>query len=524
VRQQHRHTQQRLPAPAHISALRAGSARLGALLERLAPLQEPEAALRLACYLGALALFNLLTMLRYLGIELYGRIYSVVVLASLGAALTLLFVACRSTAPRPLRALLPHGRILVVAGLAWTLWASSYSIADIARYPATLTRVEYYWNDAIAMTDCSTDLFVHGHNPYTDFSLGDCFTRLHMDGRFTTPLEAGAFAGVDYPRHDLERVLFGVAQAGHVQHPAEFESYVSYPAGSFLLPALFYALGWREMSVFYIACLAAAYLLLAWRAPPQLRPWLLPIALSNVITWDYAIHGYSEGLVVLLTLAAWMTWRRPWSSAVLMGLAVTTRQDAWFFALFYAVLILRVGGWRDVARRVGVMVAVFVATNAPFFAQSPAAWLTGVLGPVRDPMYYGGQGLIVLVQGGWLPLWPRPVYTAMEGVALLVCLAVYARICRRHPGAGLALALVPLVFAWRSLFVYFYLPLSILCLWPLIDDLREGRTSGVQRIIARVVARRAGAGGARPPPVVAAIARPLRSSRGGELPARGGAD
>ena len=445
-------------------------ARHASLLERLVPLHE-EAALRLACYLAGAALFSVLTILRYLGAAPSGRVYDATVCAFLCCALALLFLACRSTVPRRLRALLPYSRALAAVGLIGAVGASCYSVVNIASYPAILTHTEHYWNDAIAMTDCSTDLFVHGHNPYVDFSLGDCFTRLHMDGRFTTPLQAGQFSDY-YPPHDVERLLFALLQQGHLQHPPEFESYVSYPAGSFLLPALFYSLGWREMSTFYIAWLVAAYALLAWRAPPRLRPWLIPIALANVVVWDYAIRGYSEGLVIFLILAAWASRRRPWLLAVLMGLAATTREDSWFFALFYLVLVLRTSGWRDAARRLGVIAAIVVATNAPFFVQSPSDWLNGILGPVRDPMYHGGQGLIELVQGGWLPLWPRGVYTALELGALVVCLAVYARICRRHPGTGLALALVPLVFAWRSLFVYFYLPLPILCLWPLLDDLK----------------------------------------------------
>ncbi len=461
------------------------------------PLHE-EAALRLACYLAGVALFSVITILHYLNITLTGRAYGATIVVLLCGALALLFLACRSTVPRRLRVLLPYSRALAAVGLIGTVGASCYSVVNIAEYPAILTHTEHYWNDAIAMTDCSTDLFVHGHNPYVDFSLGDCFARLHMDGRFTTPLQAGRFAHY-YPPHNVERRLFAQQQQGHMQHPAEFESYVSYPAGSFLLPAIFYALGWREMSTFYIAWLVAAYALLAWRAPPRLRPWLVPIALANVVVWDYAIRGYSEGLVIFLILAAWATRRRPWLSAVLMGLAATTREDSWFFALFYMVLVLRTGGWRDAARRLGVIAAIVVVTNAPFFVRAPSDWLNGILGPVRDPMYHGGQGLIVLVQGGWLPLWPRGVYTALELTALVVCLAVYARICRRHPGAGLALALVPLVFAWRSLFVYFYLPLPILCLWPLLDDLKahsarylvpakERRSAGYARDTAEAVA------------------------------------
>src|SRR5258705_8245811 len=45
----------------------------------------------------------------------------------------------------------------------------------------------------------------------------------------------------------------------------------------------------------------------------------------------------------------------------------------------------------------------------------------------------------------------------MEGVCALVCLAVARRSRRTSPEIGVVLALVPLFFAWRSLFSYFFL-------------------------------------------------------------------
>ena len=250
------------------------------------------------------------------------------------------------------------------------------SLDHIAHFPTELGRPRHYWNDAIAMTDCSTRLVLQGQNPYTDFSLADCFARLHMTGKFSTPLRAGVFAHVRiYPTDRAQIRVLEMAGRQHVQHPAEFESYLSYPAGAFLLPAPFYALGWHEMSTFYIAWIVLAYLLLAWWAPWRLRPWLAPLALANLAYWDYAIHGFSEGLVVFPILAGWVTRRRAWLSAVLMGVAIATRQDAWLFALFYAILIGRTCGWRDAARRLAMMVALFGLANGPFVLWSPTAWI-----------------------------------------------------------------------------------------------------------------------------------------------------
>jgi hypothetical protein len=108
----------------------------------------------------------------------------------------LLFLACRATIPHLLRWLLPYSRGLAVCGLVGALWLSVYSLDDIAHFHRDLARPNRSWTDAIAMTDCATHLVLHGRNPYSAFSLVDCFSRLHLDGRFSTPLQAGAFAHV----------------------------------------------------------------------------------------------------------------------------------------------------------------------------------------------------------------------------------------------------------------------------------------------------------------------------------------
>jgi len=49
------------------------------------------------------------------------------------------------------------------------------------------------------------------------------------------------------------------------------------------------------------------------------------------------------------------------------------------------------------------------------------------------------------------------VYAAVELAVLAACLAVAWRARRTSPELGAALAIVPLYFAWRSLFSYFFL-------------------------------------------------------------------
>ena len=437
----------------------------------LVPALEPATALRLSCYLGGLACVGGITGLHnnLWAVGYYGAALAFVLLA---LAFVLFFLAARSTVPRSLHALLPGARSLLALGLAVSLGISCYSLVSVARLPRSLADPTRYWNDAAAITDCSAQLFARGRNPYTAFDEGTCLAGLRMDGRFTTPLQAGAFASYAIIPSRTERVrLFARDVRQGMRHLPEFESSFSYPSGAFIFTWPVVALGGNGLSLFYIACFLLCYALLAWRAPARLRPWLVLIALAHVGLWSYAAHGYSEGLDILLILGSWVCWRQPLLSSVLLGLAVATRQDAWLVVPYYAILIGAAYGVPALLRRLAVLALFFAAANAPFIALSPRDWLDGILGPLKDPMFPGGDGLIGLGTSEWLPLWPRPVYSVLEAVAFVACCVWYARICRRHPGTALVLALVPLFFAWRSLSIYFVLPLPIYVLWPVLDGL-----------------------------------------------------
>jgi uncharacterized membrane protein len=121
--------------------------------------------------------------------------------------------------------------------------------------------------------------------------------------------------------------------------------------------------------------------------------------------------------------------------------------------------------------RLGIVAAVFAVTNLPYIVASPGPWFEGVFGPMRDMMFPRGSGIIALSTGGAgsLPLGPRWLYSTLELAGLAASLAYYWRICRAHPGTGLVLAPVALMFAWRSLYSYF-LPITLLALYPALVD------------------------------------------------------
>ncbi|GAC1427661.1 MAG: hypothetical protein NVSMB65_00510 [Chloroflexota bacterium] len=445
--------------------------RVTPLLERVLPDDDPTQLGRVALYSAGLACFGGVQMLGpYLRAGLNRHYGIMAMFVFLIAGLAFYYLACRRTVPRLVRDFPGHGRALAVIGLLGALWLSVYGVGEIVQFPRDLSHRHHYQNDAVTNTYCATQMLLHGQNPYTGFSMVDCLVRNGLNGRFTTPLQAGAFAHIRvYPSATELQRAFERAARDRVRRPKEFETSVSYPAGAFILPLPFVALGWHEMSTFYLAWILLSYVLLLAGMPARWRGWLLALALGNIALWGDAVSGSSDALDIFLILAAWMSWRRPWLSPLLMGAAIATRQQGWFFAVFYAILVGRAYGMRALIGRLATMGAVFAAVNLPFFFAAPGAWINGSFGPLKDRMFPLGAGLVALAVHAWLPLWPHDIYTVLELLAMVACAVVYARTCRLHPGTGLVLALVPLVFAWRSLFTYFA-PLSILCLWPVFAD------------------------------------------------------
>jgi len=141
---------------------------------------------------------------------------------------------------------------------------------------------------------------------------------------------------------------------------------------------------------------------------------------------------------------------------VYFGLALASKQIAWYFAPFYLIMIWRHYGFKEAIYRMAIASGLGLLINLPFIMWDWKAWLAGVMAPVADPMFPMGVGLINLSDTHLLPYLPQTVYALLEGVAMLLVLVWYWHICRKRPEAALLLAFLPLFFAWRSLSSYFY--------------------------------------------------------------------
>jgi hypothetical protein len=311
-----------------------------------------------------------------------------------------------------------------------------------------------YHNDAIALNECAARLLLDGKDPYVTLDIFDCYGRLGIGADRTTPLREGLFADVTiYPTDEQLDAAWAVRSrsGGNV----EFETRPSYPPLSFVLLVPFVALG-IDTNYLYLTCLIAAMAILCWRAPAGLRPFVLTGLLGASCLMAFTIGGSADLLYALPLVVAWL-WRERLAGALAFGVAAAVKQIAWFVAPFWLIAIAARDGWRAALRQGAAGAAVFIVVNLPFALWHPADWLAGVLTPVTAPMFPRGAGLIFAATNGDLPLWSSNVYLAMEGLAMLACLAIAWRARRSSPELGIALALIPLFFAWRSLFSYFFL-------------------------------------------------------------------
>jgi hypothetical protein len=312
-----------------------------------------------------------------------------------------------------------------------------------------------YHNDAIALNECAARLVLEGRDPYTDLDVFACYKSLGIGPDRTTPLRQGAFADVAiYPSDDqLDRVW--AERVNGIGTNDEFVWRPSYPAVSFLLLVPVVAAGW-DTNYLYVACLLVAMALVVARAPRTLRPFFLTALLGAASLAAFTVGGSSDLLYALPLVIAWMYREKKWA-AIPFGLAIATKQIAWFFAPFWIIGVITERGWRAAARDVAIAAGIFAATNLPFVIHDPQAWLAGILTPLAEPMFARGAGLIFLFTNGGIPLWPAVAYSALEAMAGIICLVVAWRTRRTSPELGAVLAIVPLFFAWRSLFSYFFL-------------------------------------------------------------------
>jgi uncharacterized membrane protein len=238
--------------------------------------------------------------------------------------------------------------------------------------------------------------------------------------------------------------------------PIELESCLCYPAGSFLIPALFLLMGISDLRIIYIVLMLPAILYVIWISPAGYRLLLIIIMTISLELWNSLASGETGFLLFPFLLLAWVLIKKhPVPSAIFIGLASTIKQIAWFFIPFYLILIYKTQGIKKAIQSALIILLIFLASNLPFIISNPQLWYDSITSPMTDKFPLG-VGIITLVTSGLINLQSSLVFTFIEGLVLIGSIIWYYRNCHSYPQAGPLLAVLPLFFAWRSIWPYFF--------------------------------------------------------------------
>ncbi len=149
---------------------------------------------------------------------------------------------------------------------------------------------------------------------------------------------------------------------------------------------------------------------------------------------------------------------------------MTTKQVSWFLMPFYLILIFRTMGTKRMLSVLAIVAAVFFIANSFFIINDPGLWLASLMAPVTDNLFPLGVGIVTFVTGGVFDIQSSLIFSILEVIIGIVVIIWYFRNCLRYPHTGPLLAVLPLFFAWRSLWPYFFYFDIIILAAVLIDN------------------------------------------------------
>ena len=304
--------------------------------------------------------------------------------------------------------------------------ATGLALATFVLAAMALLLGKGYHADAVTVPHVAAQELLAGHDPYTTFDLPAALAQFGMNPDLVTHYEDGS----------VVRAL-------------------NYPALNFLLVTPFIALGVTDVRWIYLFEIVALVLVLLKKVHIPWRPLVSAGIVGNTVTMRQSIlAGIDPTWWVLLTVA-WIFVESPWLSPIAVGLAVSSRQPAWFAAPFYLLAIWKRNGRAEALRRGTIVAVAALAPNLPFIVADPAAFFDGISQPMLGAFAPSGVGFVRLGLDGPFPLLPRAVYGALAAAAFVILLGVLWRFWRKVPIGAVIFPFVPLYLAWRSLQNYF---------------------------------------------------------------------
>jgi hypothetical protein len=314
------------------------------------------------------------------------------------------------------------------------------------------------YNDGTALAQQAAVNLLDGENPYAESNVVTAMIEYHGAPQKLTPLRRGQFADVfPYPSSAQLDQLWQQAKQDPSHIPPELESKFNYPAGLFLLPTPFIWMGVTDLHLVFIILLIPALVYVVIKVPGKYRLYFIAAVIASLELWNSLATGETGFLYFPFLLLAWVLYRRNlWVSAVFMAIAVATKQVTWFLLPFYLIVIFRTTDARKTLGVIGIVAGIFIAANAWFFASDPSLWLASVFEPMSETMFPIGVGIVSLVTGGIVNVTTPLPFSIVELVVFVAAIVWYWFNCRRYPDTAPVLSVLPLFFAWRSLWGYFF--------------------------------------------------------------------
>ncbi|MDQ2915355.1 MAG: hypothetical protein M3T56_19185 [Chloroflexota bacterium] len=342
-----------------------------------------------------------------------------------------LVVESRGVAPDDVMALVVVG-VLPILGVvrlrpsARDALATGLALATFVLAAMALLLGKGYHVDAVTVPHVAAQQLLAGHDPYTTFDLPAALAQFGIDPELVTHYEDGS----------VVRSL-------------------NYPALNFLLVTPFIALGVTDIRWIYLVEILALVLILLRKVRIPWRPLVSAGVVGNtVIVRQNILAGVDPTWWALLTIA-WIFVESRWLSPIAVGLAVASRQPAWFAAPFYLLAVWKRNGRAEAVRRAAIIAVAALVPNLPFMIDNPVAFFEGVGAPMLGALAPYGVGFVRLGLDGPFPLLPRVVYGLLAAGSFVGLAAVLWRYWRSVPIGALIFPFVPLYLAWRSLQNYF---------------------------------------------------------------------
>jgi hypothetical protein len=345
---------------------------------------------------------------------------------------------------------------------------------DLSRLMVSLDNV-FGYNDATALTHQAAENLLDGKNPYAEANIITAAQEFNIATDKLTPLREGRFVNVfPYPSPDQMNGIWQEAIQDPTHLPPELETKYNYPALSFIFLAPFIKIGIGDLRLVYLIIIFIVLAYVFFKIPAKYRLFFFAALVTSIEIWYSLVAGETSFVYFPCLLLAWVFYRRHlWFSAVFMAIMVATKQIAWFLAPFYLIVIYRTMGWRKALGVLGVIVGIFGAANVWFFAQNPELWYSSIFAPVSGNLFPLGVGLISAVTSGAFTITTPHLFNALEFTIFAIVLVWYFFNCRRYPDMALVLSILPLFFAWRSLWGYFFYIDIIILASILVNDYGE---------------------------------------------------